>query len=39
MRISIQIARGAFTSLDGTAGRHGGSAVATNGLLHQQVLS
>ena len=30
---------GAFTSLDGTAGPHGGSAVATNGLLHQQVLS
>jgi hypothetical protein len=29
----------ALTSLDGTAGRHGGNAVATNGLLHQQVLS
>ncbi|HKI40295.1 MAG TPA: hypothetical protein VKA66_07860, partial [Mycobacterium sp.] len=27
------------TSSDCTAGPHGGSAVATNGLLHQQVLS
>ncbi|MDT5089549.1 MAG: hypothetical protein QOG47_2256, partial [Mycobacterium sp.] len=24
--------------LDGTAGPHGGNAVATNGLLHDQVL-
>ena len=37
--ILVREAGGAFISLDGTAGRHGGSAVATNGLLHQQVLS
>ena len=37
--ILVREAGGAFTSLDGTAGPHGGSAVATNGLLHQQVLS
>ena len=37
--ILVGEAGGAFTSRDGTAGLHGGSAVATNGLLHQQVLS
>ena len=37
--ILVREAGGAFTSRDGTAGPHGGSAVATNGLLHQQVLS
>lgn len=31
-------AGGAFTSLDGTPGPHGGNAVATNGLLHEAVL-
>ena len=35
----VREAGGAFINLDGTAGPHGGSAVATNGLLHQQVLS
>src|SRR5271166_2401874 len=35
--ILVGEAGGAFISLDGTAGPHGGSAVATNGLLHQQV--
>ncbi len=37
--ILVREAGGAFTSLDGTAGPHGGSAVATNGALHQQVLA
>jgi histidinol-phosphatase len=37
--ILVREAGGAFTSLDGTGGPHGGSAVATNGLLHDQVLS
>lgn len=37
--ILVREAGGAFTSLDGTAGPHGGSVVATNGLLHDQVLS
>lgn len=32
-------AGGTFTSLGGTAGPHGGTAVATNGLLHEQVLT
>lgn len=36
--ILVHEAGGRFTSLDGTAGPHGGSAVATNGLLHDQVL-
>ena len=36
--ILVREAGGQFTGLDGTAGPHGGSAVATNGLLHQQVL-
>jgi histidinol-phosphatase len=37
--ILVREAGGAFTSLDGTAGPHGGSAVATNGRLHETVLS
>jgi histidinol-phosphatase len=37
--ILVREAGGALTSLDGTAGPHGGSAVATNGLLHYDVLS
>jgi histidinol-phosphatase len=37
--ILVREAGGAFTSLDGAAGPHGGSAVATNGLLHDAVLS
>jgi histidinol-phosphatase len=37
--ILVREAGGTFTGLDGTIGPHGGSAVATNGLLHDQVLS
>jgi len=37
--ILVREAGGAFTSLDGTAGPHGGSAVATNGRLHSAVLT
>ena len=37
--IVVREAGGQFTSLDGAPGPHGGSAVATNGLLHQEVLS
>jgi histidinol-phosphatase len=37
--ILVREAGGAFTSLEGAAGPHGGSAVATNGLLHDAVLS
>jgi histidinol-phosphatase len=37
--ILVREAGGAFTSLDGTGGPHGGSAVATNALLHDQVLA
>ncbi|MBV8860864.1 MAG: histidinol-phosphatase [Mycobacterium sp.] len=37
--VLVREAGGTFTSLGGTAGPHGGSAVATNGLLHDQVLS
>lgn len=36
--ILIREAGGTFSNLDGTPGPHGGSAVATNGLLHEQVL-
>ena len=36
--IVVREAGGTFTGLDGTAGPHRGSAVATNGLLHEQVL-
>ena len=34
----ITEAGGRFTSLDGQDGPHGGSAVATNGLLHEATL-
>ena len=37
--ILVREAGGAFTGRDGTTGPRGGSTVATNGLLHQQVLS
>jgi histidinol-phosphatase len=36
--ILVREAGGTFTGLDGTAGPHRGSAVATNGLLHDVVL-
>ena len=36
--ILVREAGGALTALNGTAGPHNGSAVATNGLLQQQVL-
>jgi histidinol-phosphatase len=36
--ILVREAGGTLTGLDGSAGPHGGSAVATNGLLQQQVL-
>ncbi|HEV7584103.1 MAG TPA: inositol monophosphatase family protein [Mycobacterium sp.] len=37
--ILVREAGGTFTGLDGVAGPHRGSAVATNGLLHERVLS
>ncbi|HWS94833.1 MAG TPA: inositol monophosphatase family protein [Mycobacterium sp.] len=37
--ILVREAGGTLTGLDGTAGPHRGSAVATNGLLHEQVLT
>ena len=37
--ILVREAGGRFTNLDGSPGPHGGSAVATNGLLHDRVLS
>ncbi|WP_343599755.1 histidinol-phosphatase [Mycobacterium sp.] len=37
--ILVREAGGAFTNLQGAPGPHGGSAVATNGLLHEQVLN
>jgi histidinol-phosphatase len=37
--ILVREAGGQLTSLDGAPGPHGGSAVATNGLLHEQVLT
>jgi histidinol-phosphatase len=37
--VLVREAGGTFTGLDGTAGPHRGSAVATNGLLHQGVLA
>ncbi len=36
--ILVREAGGQFTGLDGANGPHGGSAVATNGLLHHEVL-
>ena len=35
----VREAGGAFSSLDGEDGPFGGNALATNGLLHEQVLS
>ncbi|MFZ0834841.1 MAG: inositol monophosphatase family protein, partial [Mycobacterium sp.] len=37
--ILVREAGGSFTSLEGVSGPHGGSAVATNGLLHDDVLA
>jgi histidinol-phosphatase len=37
--ILVREAGGTFTSLDGEAGPHGGSAVATNGHLHDAVVA
>jgi histidinol-phosphatase len=37
--VLIREAGGLFTNLEGSPGPHGGSAVATNGLLHDRVLS
>jgi histidinol-phosphatase len=37
--ILVREAGGAFTGLDGAPGPHGGTAVATNGLLHDEVLT
>ena len=37
--ILVREAGGQLTSLDGTAGPHGGNAVASNGMLQQQVLA
>ena len=37
--ILVREAGGTFTGLDGTAGPHRGSALATNGLLHNEVLA
>lgn len=37
--VLVREAGGTFTALDGTAGPHGGSAVASNGLLQDAVLS
>jgi histidinol-phosphatase len=37
--VLVREAGGTFTALNGTAGPHGGNAVATNGLLHDQVLA
>jgi histidinol-phosphatase len=37
--ILVREAGGAFSSFDGSPGPHGGSAVATNGLLHEAVLN
>jgi histidinol-phosphatase len=39
LSILVREAGGAFTSLDGVDGPHGGNAVATNGSLHADVLS
>lgn len=39
LAVIVEEAGGTFTGLDGTRGPHSGSAVATNGLLHQQVLT
>jgi histidinol-phosphatase len=36
--ILVREAGGVFTSIDGQPGPHGGSALATNGLLHEKVV-
>lgn len=36
--VLVREAGGAFTGIDGAPGPHGGSAVASNGLLHDEVL-
>jgi len=38
LAVLVTEAGGRFTSLSGVDGPHGGSAIATNGLLHDQVL-
>jgi histidinol-phosphatase len=38
LELLVREAGGTFTNLDGVPGPHGGSAVATNGLLHSAVL-
>ena len=38
VEIIVREAGGLFTNLDGKTGPHGGNALATNGLLHEQVL-
>jgi histidinol-phosphatase len=37
--VLVREAGGSFTNLEGAGGPHGGSAVATNGLLHERVLT
>jgi histidinol-phosphatase len=37
--VLVREAGGSFTNVDGAGGPHGGSAVATNGLLHERVLT
>lgn len=37
--VLVREAGGVFTNLDGRPGPHGGNAVASNGLLHEQVLA
>ena len=37
--ILVREAGGTFTNLDGQPGPHGGNAVATNGLLHDETLA
>lgn len=39
LTIIVEEAGGRFTALDGTPGPHGGSALATNGRLHDQALA
>jgi histidinol-phosphatase len=39
LAVIVEEAGGRFTGLDGTAGPHGGSALATNGRLHDQALA
>jgi histidinol-phosphatase len=37
--VLVREAGGSFTTIDGTPGPHGGSAAATNGLLHDRLLA